>query len=98
MLISYHLYAHDLFPVVLSLILLFRFASAGMMIDRTMANAFWLILIICFIPLVPHLLMKAKVFGWGAMPFLLLYTILSVEIVSRARKSEYRPFSELQGG
>jgi hypothetical protein len=86
-LVSYHLYAHDLFPVTLSLLLFFRYVNSGMVVHGIIASAFLLLLIILFLPVVPHYLIKFSAFGLGALPILLLYTILSVEIVSRRGSS-----------
>ncbi|MGH7794635.1 MAG: glycosyltransferase family 87 protein [Candidatus Binatia bacterium] len=84
-LIGYHLYPHDLFPLTLSLILLFRYISSGAVSDRTVANLFFFLLIILFLPLVPRYLIKFSVLGLAAVPVLLLYTILSLEIFRRNR-------------
>jgi hypothetical protein len=84
-LISYHLYAHDLFPASLSLILLFRYVSSGLPAHRGVSNVFFALLIILFLPGVPRFLIEFRSFGWGALPILLVYTIIAVEIFSRRR-------------
>jgi hypothetical protein len=82
-LISYHLYAHDLFPISLSLILLYRYVGSGS--RRNTSIVFFGLLLILFLPVVPRFLIEVKLFSWGALPVLLLYTILAVEIFSRRR-------------
>ena len=82
-LISYHLYAHDLFPISLSIILLYRYVSSGS--RRNTSIAFFGLLLIMFLPVVPRFLIEVKLFGWGALPVLLLYTILAAEIFCRQR-------------
>jgi hypothetical protein len=79
-LISYHLYAHDLFPLALSLILIFRYVNLGKPTHSVLFNAFYFVLIILFIPLVPRHLINLSVLGLAALPILLLYAVLTVEI------------------
>jgi hypothetical protein len=79
-LISYHLYAHDLFLLALSLILFFRYVSSGAVPRRFSSKSFFILLIILFLPLLPQYLIKFRAFGWGALPIILLYVILTVEI------------------
>lgn len=86
-LISYHLYAHDLFVVTLSLVLLFRYINSGEVNLRVMSTAFFLLLIILFLPVVPRYLIKFSALGWGALPIMVLYIILVVEISYRERKN-----------
>lgn len=78
-LVSYHLYAHDLFPVALSLILLFHYVSSGSISHRAISSSYFVLLVILFIPVVPRYL-NLKFFGFAALPILLLYMILAVEI------------------
>jgi hypothetical protein len=84
-LISYHLYPHDLFPVALSLILIFRYVNADDAIHGALPRVFLFLLIILFLPVIPRYLIDAKSFGWGALPSLLLYVILTQEIFKRQR-------------
>ena len=81
-LISYHLYAHDLFPVALSLVLLFNYVCSGSTSHWAISKAYFCLLIILFVPVVPRYL-NFKLFGFAASPILLLYTILAVEIYRR---------------
>jgi len=84
-LISYHLYPHDLFPVALSLILIFRHVNADDAIHGALPTVFFVLLLIVFLPIVPRYLIDAKSFGWGALPSLLLYVVLTHEIFKRGR-------------
>lgn len=84
-LISYHLYAHDLFLLVLSLILFFRYVSAGSVSHRFISNSFFFVVIILFLPVVPRYLIEFKSLGWGAIPVLFLYALLSLEIFRHRR-------------
>jgi len=79
-LISYHLYAQDLFLLALSLILFFRYVSSGAVPRRFSSKSFFILLIILFLPLLPQYLIKFRALGWGALPIILLYVILTVEI------------------
>jgi Glycosyltransferase family 87 len=87
LLISYHLYAHDLFLLVLPLILFFCYVTSGHVTRRILSNTFFLLLVTVLFPLIPHYLVKFSAFGWWVMPILLLYLILSVEISSRGRRA-----------
>jgi hypothetical protein len=82
-LISYHLYSHDLFPLVLSLVLFFGYLTSGVMSHRALSGAFFVLLMILFLPLVPLYLIKSGAFGWGALPILAFYLILVLEILRR---------------
>ena len=85
-LIGYHLYSHDLFPLMLSLVLFVRYILAGSASDPAISRAFFLLLLILFFPVVPrYLLIEVKSFGWGAIPVLTLYVLLSLEIYRRSR-------------
>ena len=86
-LICYHLYAHDLFLVALSLILLFRYVNSGQAAHRTLPGAYYVLLLIFFLPVVPRYLIASRAFGWGALPILLLCSLLVVEIVHNERNS-----------
>jgi hypothetical protein len=82
-LISYHLYAHDLFPISISLILLYRYVSIDS--RRQTSIAFFGLLLIVFLPVLPRFLIEMKLFSWAALAVLCLYTILAVEIFSSRR-------------
>jgi hypothetical protein len=84
-LISYHLYAHDLFPLSLSLILLFRYISLDWVVDGFLSKTFFLVLLAFFVPVLPRYLIGISAFGWTALLVLILYVVLTIEIFSRAR-------------
>jgi len=84
-LISYHLYPHDLFPLTLSLILIFRYVNSGWATHWALSTAFYFLLIIFFVPLIPRYLIKLSALGWAAFPILLLYLVLTAEIFHRER-------------
>jgi hypothetical protein len=82
-LISYHLYSHDLFPLILSLILSFRYVASGAITHGALSDAFFVLLLIIFLPLVPFYLIKSGAFSWAALPILGFYLILVLEIFRR---------------
>ena len=84
-LISYHLYSHDLFPVALALILLFRYFSTNGATHVILSRTFYVVLIIFFLPVIPRYLIDRSALGWGALPILLLYAVLAVEILRHER-------------
>lgn len=86
-LISYHLYAHDLFPAAISLVLLFHYLSRGWASHRAMSGVFFCLLAIGFIPILPRYLIQIRSFGWGALFTLILYIVLSLELYRRDRLS-----------
>jgi hypothetical protein len=91
-LISYHLYSHDLFPLALSLILFFRYVGSGSVSHWLISKAFFFLLIILFLPVVPRYLIDFGLFGWGALPILLLYMILTVEMFRSKRREIAEPY------
>jgi hypothetical protein len=84
-LIGYHLYSHDLFPLMLPLILFFRYISSGSASNSVISRAFFFLVIILFLPVVPRYLIEFKSFGWGAIPVLALYMLLGLEIFRCSR-------------
>jgi hypothetical protein len=60
-----------------------------------MSAAFFLLLIILFLPVVPRYLIKFSALGWGALPIMVLYMILVVEISYRERKNLLQQGSRL---
>jgi len=82
-LISYHLYSHDLLPVAVALILLFRYLTIETTSRKSLSVVFYIVLLIIFIPFIPRYLISSSALGWGALPFLLLFTVLSTEILHR---------------
>jgi glycosyl transferase family 87 len=79
-LIGYHLYSHDLFPLTLSFILFFRGINSGSITDGALVKAFFILLVIFFVPVVPRYLIQIHLLGWGALLNLALYIILSLAI------------------
>jgi hypothetical protein len=80
-LISYHLYSHDLFPVAVTLILFFRYLNIERISSRSLSLVFYIILVILFLPVIPRFLISSSAFGWGALPLLVLFTVLAAEIL-----------------
>jgi hypothetical protein len=80
-LISYHLYSHDLLPVAITLVLLFRYVNIESTNRKSLWLAFYFILVILLLPVIPRSLISSSAFGWGALPLLLLFTALVAEIL-----------------
>jgi hypothetical protein len=87
-LISYHLYAHDLFLLSLSMILLFRYISFVVPHPPELSNVFYGLLLIYLLPVMPRYLIESRLLWWWSVPVLLLYLIVSVEILKRRRLEE----------
>jgi hypothetical protein len=60
-LVSYHLYPHDLFPLVLPLVLMFRYFGSGTVADPLLAKVFFLLVIVLLLPVVPRYLIEFRV-------------------------------------
>ena len=84
-LISYHLYSHDLLTVAVAVILLFRYLNIERTSCKGLSLVFYVVLLILFLPVVPRSLISSSAFGWGASPVLLLFAVLSAEIFHRKR-------------
>ena len=80
-LISYHLYAHDLFPLALSLVLLFRYISSTTAHFRALSKLFYGLVLVFLVPVMPRYLIESGIFWSCAVPITLLYLILSAEIL-----------------
>jgi hypothetical protein len=80
-LISYHLYPHDLLPVVIAAILPFRYINIEGTSHKSLSLVFYIVLLILFLPVLPRYLISFSVLGWGALPLLLLFAALAVEII-----------------
>ena len=66
-LISYHLYAHDLFPLTLSIFLFARYVILGEASSKVISNLFF-ILVMCFLlPVVPRYLIQYSQLSWAAV-------------------------------
>jgi hypothetical protein len=86
-LISYHLYSHDLFPLTLSLALVFRYVSSSAMRHNAITIGFFALTIILLLPVIPRYLIKYSVLSWGAVTILFLYAIVTLEMCIRGRVS-----------
>jgi len=79
-LVSYHLYAHDVFPLTIPLILLFRYVNFGAVTHRAISKAYFLFLMLVFVPVIPRYLIQYRALSWAALLILFLYAILTLEI------------------
>jgi hypothetical protein len=84
-LISYHLYAHDLFLLSLSMILLLRYVSSNARHHSALSNVFYGLVLIFSLSFVTRYLIESRLFWWWAVPILLLYLIVSSEILKGHR-------------
>jgi hypothetical protein len=82
-LISYHLYSHDLLPVAVTLILLFRYLNIERTSRKSLSLMFYIVLLILFLPVIPRFLIGSSAFGWAAVPLFLIFTFLAAEILYR---------------
>ena len=80
-LISYHLYSHDLLPVAVTLILFFRYLNIEGTSRQNLSLVFYIVLVILLLPVIPRFLISSSAFGWEALPLLLLFTVLATEIL-----------------
>jgi hypothetical protein len=83
-LISFHLYSYDASLLLLPLLLAFDRALSGAFQVALSQELFWIALIASYIPLLPNFLLRGFLLAWGAVPILLLYIVLVMEIRSRA--------------
>ena len=95
-LISYHLYPHDLLPVALSLILLFRYLNIERTSRKSLSLAFYSVLLILFLPVIPRFLISSSALGWGALPLLLLFTLLAADILYHEQAKRVKHTSNQQ--
>jgi glycosyl transferase family 87 len=82
-LISYHLYPHDLLPVAITAILLFRYINTEGTSNKSLSLAFYVALLILLLPVVPRYLISSSALGWAALSILLLYGASVLEIARR---------------
>jgi len=82
-LISYHLYPHDLFVITISLTLLFRYVSEGTVLVKAVSHLFFFVVVMFLVPVVPRYLIASSALGWAAAPVLCFYIILTVEVFRR---------------
>jgi Glycosyltransferase family 87 len=95
-LISYHLYPHDLLPVALSLILLFRYLNIERTSRKSLSLAFYSVLLILFLPAIPRFLISSSALGWGALPLLLLFMLLAADILYHEQAKRVKHTSNQQ--
>jgi hypothetical protein len=86
-LISYHLYAHDLFPLTISLVLFFRYITLDTVSSKTISNIFFVLILVFLLPVIPRYLIQYSALSWAAVPILVFYSTLIVEILYRSRIS-----------
>lgn len=95
-LISFHLYAHDLFLLILPVILLIRYINFGGVIHGFLVKGLYVLLIVLFLPVIPRYLIQGSAFGWAGLPILMLCIMLAVEIL--IRKSTFDVRASTTGG
>ncbi len=84
-LMSYHLYPHDLFPLILALTVFFRYFVLGATTRQTTRIAFFLLIALLLLPVVPRYLIDHSSFGWTAVALLYLYACLAGETFRRCQ-------------
>jgi hypothetical protein len=87
LLISYHLYAHDLWPLTISLALFLRYVMQNTVSSKAISNIFFLLILVFLIPVIPRYLIQYSALSWAAVPILVFYVTLIVEIFYRRRIS-----------
>jgi hypothetical protein len=86
-LVSYHLYTHDVIILAVALLLMFSHVLVGGARTTVARNGFLLALILFYLPLVPYFLEVKGGFAWGVLPIILFYVVLASEICSFRRLS-----------
>jgi Glycosyltransferase family 87 len=79
-LVSYHLYAHDVIILVVPLILTFSCVLEDRVRTTIARNGFLLVLLLLYLPLVPYFLELKGRFAWGVLPMILFYVVVALEI------------------
>lgn len=82
LLISYHLYPHDVIVLVIPIILTFNYVLANKPRLTIPCNVFLFVLILLYLPFIPILLEHTGSFGSLVAPILILYGFLIFEIGS----------------
>jgi hypothetical protein len=90
LLVSFHLYTHDVIILVIPLLLTFSYVLLGRARLTTAHYGFLSALLLLNLPRVPYLLEVNGGFGWGALPIILLYIVLALEISSFERVNSQR--------
>ena len=81
-LVSFHLYTHDVIILVIPLLLTFSYILLDRARVTTGRYSFLLVLILLYLPLVPYFLEVKGNFAWGVLPIILFYFVLASEIYS----------------
>ena len=81
-LVSFHLYTHDVIIFVIPLLLTFSYILLGRSRVRSARNGILLVVILMYLPLVPYLLEIRGNFAWGVLPIFFFYCVLASEIYS----------------
>jgi DMSO/TMAO reductase YedYZ heme-binding membrane subunit len=81
-LMSYHLYAHDVIILAIALILTFSYVLEDRARTTIARNGFLLVLILSYLPFVPYFLEVKDRFAWGVLPIIFFYFALASEIYS----------------
>ena len=81
-LVSFHLYTHDVIILVIPLFLTFSYILLDRARVTTGRYSFLLVLILLYLPLVPYFLEVKGNFAWGVLPIILFYYVLASEIYS----------------
>jgi hypothetical protein len=92
-LVSYHLYSHDLFPLVLPLVLMFRYFGSGTSSDSLPGKTFFLLVLVLLLPILPRYLIGFRIFGWGALAILICYVVVALEIVRQCFPGRPQPIT-----
>jgi hypothetical protein len=81
-LVSFHLYTHDVIILVIPLLLTSSYILLGQARVPTARNGILLVLILMYLPRVPYLLEVKGSFAWGVLPIIFFYFVLASEIYS----------------
>jgi Glycosyltransferase family 87 len=79
-LISYHLYPHDVIVLVIPIVLTFNYVLAHQPRLNIACNVFLFVLVLLYLPFVPILLEHTGSFGSLVAPILIMYGVLIFEI------------------
>jgi Glycosyltransferase family 87 len=93
-LVSFHLYTHDVIILLIPLLLIFSYILLGVARVPTARYVFLGGLILLNLPLVPYFLEVNGGFGWGVFAIILLYLALASEIYSFGEVNSQRPAPE----
>ena len=90
LLISFHLYPHDVIVLLIPIVLTFNYVLGHQLRSTMGSNVFLFVLLLLYLPLVPILLEHTGSFGSLVAPILILYGYLAFEIkISNPRPHMY---------